>query len=279
MFDYHLHTKLCGHAKGEMEDYVLAAIQKGFNEIGFSDHTPLEYLPDIFPEFIRKSYGMPESKLEWYISEIDGLRKKYRGQILIKTGMELDYMAWNQDNILKFINKLSNRLDYVIGSVHMIKSPGIGIWSIDDSRFLEKYSIIGVDNVYSQYLNELSDLIKTEAYDIIGHIDLVKKFGFRPSDKTEYFNRIDEILNLIKSKEMIVECNTAGLRKKVGEIYPEIEILKKIIAKDIPMIISSDAHRPEEVGYKFNETLQLLRKLGLNKLCLMTKRRKKYESI
>ena len=273
MWDYHIHTKLCGHAVGKMEEYVLHAIDIGLEEMGFSDHIPLEYLPESVP---KELYGMPESKLEWYFSEVDRLRSKYEDRIKIKLGMEIDYMAWNEDNILDFIDRHNDVFDYVIGSIHMINSKGVGIWSIDENKFKQNYSILGIDNVYDQYLNELTELINTKAYDIIGHLDLVKKFGFRPSDayKERYRKRIIAILDLISLSGMIVECSTAGLRKPVNEIYPEEWILKRIIEKDIPLVVSSDAHRPNEVGYEFKNTISYLTNLGAKKLYRISKREK-----
>lgn len=278
MFDYHIHNKSCGHATGDLEDYVKYAIKIGLDEIGFSGHTPFEYLPDN-GSIPREKYGMSETKLEWYFSEIENLQSKYSEQIIIKKGMEIDYMAWNKEDIFNFIHQISERVDYVIGSIHMIKSPGIGIWSIDDSKFIKNYQILGIDDVYNQYLDELTDLVRSGMYDIIAHFDLVKKYGFRPENKDLYLNRVDNILDLIKEKDMVVEFSTAGYRKKVNENYPEEAIIKAIIERKIPVVMNSDAHNPSEVGFMFKENLEFLKKLGLKYLCKFENRIKYFVQI
>ena len=44
--NYHTHTTRCMHATGSDEDYVLSAIKGGYQELGFSDHTPWKYHTD-----------------------------------------------------------------------------------------------------------------------------------------------------------------------------------------------------------------------------------------
>ncbi len=274
MFDYHIHSKLCRHAEGELEDYVLSAIDKKFSEIGFSEHTPYQFLSKNLP---IKEYGMSLTELEEkYFSEIDRLREKYNGQIIIKTGLELDYLGWKHNEIEDLIKKYNEKLDYIIGSIHILDIPDIGIWGIDDMRFIDNYNKAGVNKIHDHYFDEMEDLIKSRTFDIIGHYDLLKKFGFRPSNKNKYYQRMEQILDLMKKEKMCLEVNTAGLRKKVKEIYPEEKIIKMAIERDISIIISSDSHKPEEIGYKFEECKNNLKKLGLQKLCKFNKRKKEF---
>ena len=65
----------------------------------------------------------------------------------------------------------------------------------------------------------------------------------------------------------------------MGEIYPEMDILKKAIEMNIPIILSSDAHNPSEVGFNYIETLAHLKDLGLKELCKFSKRKKEYVKI
>ena len=122
-------------------------------------------------------------------------------------------------------------------------------------------------------------LINTKSYDILAHLDLPKKYGYRYSDDAKYYKMIDNLLDAVKLQGLALECSTAGLRKYIGEIYPDKKILKIAIDKDIPILVNSDAHKPSEVGYKFKKTLQMLRNLGLTKLCKFSNRKIEFVEI
>ena len=251
MFDYHIHTKYCNHAAGEMEEYVQAAIKNNLSEMGFACHIPMEYYPVELPrEFFAMSLVDLNTK---YFPEIQRLQNKYKEQIEIKTGLEIDYIiSWIQDPINEFIDEYSERLDYIIGSVHVLKTNG-SVWGIDSQESSYLFNEFGIDVVYNQYLDAILELIHSDKYHILAHLDLPKKYGFRPQDKTNYYLRITEILNEINKYGMCIEVNTGGLRKHIGEMYPEEDIIKMMVEHNIPLITSSDSHKPEEVAYNFEE--------------------------
>jgi len=263
MFDYHIHTKYCNHASGEMEEYVQVAIQKNLKEMGFACHIPYEFYPEEVP---RELFAMSlEDFNSKYLPEIEQLREKYKDEIIIKAGLEIDYFGWIQDPVNKFIKKYSKRLDYIIGSVHVLKTNGI-IWGIDSQYSSEGFNEFGIDAVYNQYLDAILELIHTRKYHILAHLDLPKKYGFRPQDTETYFNRIADILDEVKKAGMGMEVSTGGLRKYIGELYPEERIIKMMIERNIPLITSSDSHKPEEVAFNFTELYSYLAKLGVTRL-------------
>ena len=84
--NYHTHTTRCMHATGSDEDYVLSAIKGGYQELGFSDHTPWKYHTD----YVADMRMLPE-ELPGYVESLRSLREKYRDQISIKIGLECEY--------------------------------------------------------------------------------------------------------------------------------------------------------------------------------------------
>ncbi len=276
MFDYHIHTKYCNHAKGEMEEYVQVAIKKNLTEMGFSCHIPREFYPEEVP---RDLYAMTLDDLNLhYFPEIALLQEKYNEEIFIKMGLEIDYFKWIQEPINKFIDENGQKLDYIIGSVHILNTYGT-IWSVDDRDAYDKFKKFGVDFIYDQYIEAIIEMIHTRKYHILAHLDLPKKYGYRPSNLEQYFGKIGELLDEVKKYGMSAEISTGGLRKYIREQYPEDRIVKMMIERDIPLITSSDSHKPEEVAYKFKELYQYLKDLGVTQLVSYRNRVKKYIEI
>ena len=111
----------------------------------------------------------------------------------------------------------------------------------------------GTETFYRIYLQELTRLVDTGYFQIIGHFDLPKKYGVQLPESL--YPEVVEILQKIKRSGMTVEINTSGLRKPINEQYPADWILKELIKMEIPISLGSDAHAPKEVGCDFEKYL------------------------
>ena len=203
LIDYHNHTSLCGHATGTIEESVKSAISKGIQELGISDHAPL-------PPEMRKNITMSEEQVEGYITEVTRLMKQYRSKIRIRLGFEVDFPTHNS-----FPSEYYNHpdIDYLIGSCHYLDD-----WPFDHPEYKEEFTKRNVDKVYEEYFDVIEKIISSDLFDIIGHFDLIKKFGHRP--KKNFDSLIKRISGLAASKNTVIEINTSGLLKPVGEVYP-----------------------------------------------------------
>ncbi len=267
MHDYHIHTKYCRHATGEMRDYVDYALKLGFDEIGFSDHYPMYFFPIPPP---ADDLSMSLKELPQYISDVKNLRELYHGKIGIKLGIELDYVSGKEEFLRKELTK--NRFDYVYGSIHLIDD-----WIVDHPRFIKKFEETSLDQLYSRYFDLMKALIKSKIFDIVSHIDVLKRFGYTPAKG--YSPLLIECLDLIAENDMVLEINTSGLDNIVEETYPGRDTYKKLVEKDIPVLLGSDAHAPDQVGRHFRRTLELLKRAGVSQLVVFENRRKTYVEI
>jgi histidinol-phosphatase (PHP family) len=280
--DYHTHNRRCGHAFGEIEDYIKAAIDKNLEEIGISDHFPLGAVIDD-PEILEllKKASMDVEEFPRYIKEIKGLKEKYKNKINIRLSTEVTFYTpgralSRQKEVLKpFIDDM----DYLIGAIHDIKwheSPVIPIY--EGSNVLREY---GENKIILEYVNKLSRLVDTNFFDVIAHFDFYRILI--PPNNPKYsqyiWQKLLDLLDKIKNKDMAVEINTSGFLKGIGSQHPDDEIIKEMIQRDIPLLLGSDAHRPDHVGYMFEEIIEIARKFGLSHLCTYEKREQKLVKI
>ena len=254
--DYHMHTPLCGHAIGKPEEYAAQAIAVGLKEIGFSDHAPLVTGPD--PKITMRYDQLPD-----YYEMIEDVQAKFLNRLEIKMGLEADFIPGFEADTEELINDYS--YDYVIGSVHFIKD-----WAFDNPDDLRQWKYQDIDDVYRQYYDLLRQSAKSKLFDIMGHVDLVKKFGHRA--KADMTGEIKETAKAFKAAGVAVEINTAGLRKPVGEMYPAPDALKIYCKAGVPLTFGSDAHDPRDVGKDFDKAVALAKSVGYRE-CLIFKKR------
>ncbi|MGV9198933.1 MAG: histidinol-phosphatase HisJ [Promethearchaeia archaeon] len=274
--DWHTHHTRCHHAEGSIEDYVKSAIKSRVKTIGVSDHFPYEFLTDI-ERIPYEEYAMTLSEIKNYLGDIQDLQEKYRDKISIRIGFEIDFLH-NQEALLnKKLEKFKKYLDYILGSVHILEGKR-GNWCFDDSRFLQEYKDIGVDQVYLVYYETLQNMILSDSFDfdIVSHFDLPKKFNLFPKEKELVENKAFETLELIKAKGKVMEVNTGGLRKEVNEQYPSERIIEKMYNLDIPLLLGSDAHHPSEVAFEFEQMKSMLQDIGYTKLAHFENRKMHY---
>lgn len=250
--DHHVHTSRCRHAEGNAEDYVRVAIDKGLALIGFNEHFPMRYLPGTIPV---EEYAMELEEFPEYIAELNMLKKKYEGRIDILISTEVDYYKPALDVIKKNLEPFIGEFDYLYGSVHLVDD-----WAVDDQRFLDKFDEYDINDVWIKYYDSIIDMVNTGIFDVVGHLDLPKKYEKVPTRNLD--EKIVEVLAAAKSNRMVIELNTAGLRKPIKEIYPSRHILEMAYEHGIEVTLGSDAHAPEEVAFDFQNAIALLKSIG-----------------
>ena len=212
LIDYHVHTYLCKHADGTPEEYVKMALERGISEIGFSDHCP-------WPDGFDSKYRMGVVDFPVYRRIVSDLKTKFP-EIKIRYGLEVDWVTGRMDEI--FRNLDNEDFDYLIGSVHYADD-----FPVDNPDFADKWAEKDcIGKIWVRYFELLLEMVRSGKFDIIGHFDLPKKFGYYPSSMDRIRKMAENILNVAAKNKMAIEINTGGLRKPVKEIYPSPEILK-----------------------------------------------------
>lgn len=245
--DYHMHTPLCKHAEGWPEAYAQAAVSAGLKEIGFSDHNPM---PKFFDDWRMDYIEFPK-----YLDLIQKVQSQFSYQLLIRLGLECDFFP-GQESWLDELCKQAD-FDYLIGSVHYLDSD----WAVDDPDPKWETRWQGqIDDIWQQYWDLYRQCASSGLFDFLAHPDLVKKFGHRPEGDLKRF--YVPTIEVIAANGLAIEISTAGLRKPCAEIYPSREFLELAFQANIPIVISSDAHHPNEVGDQFCAALTLAKEIG-----------------
>ena len=242
--DLHNHTTRCNHAKGSMESYIQRAIELGINIYGFSEHAPMD-----FDEYYRLKFH----EMEEYTHDVLSLKEKYQNKIEILLGYEVDYLKGHIDNRV-----LHSNVDYLIGSIHFL-----GSWGFDHPDYINEYKNRNIDDIWQEYFNNIESMAKMASFDIVGHLDLIKIFKFMPKKDIRII--ATPALKAIKKANMVIELNSAGLRKPCKEVYPSPLLLELAYELEIPITFSSDAHAIGQVGFKYDETMKLAKSIGYTK--------------
>ncbi|HOP64797.1 MAG TPA: histidinol-phosphatase HisJ family protein [Spirochaetota bacterium] len=255
MVNYHNHTSLCGHADGSLDEYVLAAVKNGVREFGFSDHAPL-------PEHLREGISMLPHEAEVYIGDVLGVKEKYKDRIDVKLGFEVDFPRFDTFDHSYLTD---SRIDYIIGSVHFM-----GDWGFDNPEQFYRFEERPIDDIYRDFYKLVEGLVDSRFCDIIGHFDLIKKFGHRAEgDMSDIVRRIAK---KISKNGTVAEINTSGLYKPIGEIYPSDSIMKIFFEENVPVTLGSDSHSPDDVGRGYDIAISKLKSTGYRKVSGFTGR-------
>jgi histidinol-phosphatase (PHP family) len=262
LFNFHTHSYYCD-GSDEPEAYVKAAIRAGFHSLGFSSHAPVPF---------ANSFAIQdEEHLENYCLSVQSLEKKYAGHIRIFLGLEIDYIKGISSNFNDFRGKYG--LDYVIGSVHLVRrGSDRDLWFIDGPK-TESYDrgllqVFGGDirKAVGTFYAQTNQMLLVEKPDIVGHLDKVKMHNndrYFSEEEPWYRSLVMETLSLARQTGVIVEVNTRGIYKgRCHDTYPGVWILQEVLRMKIPVTLSSDAHRPEEIDGQYPETLKILKDIG-----------------
>jgi len=241
-----MHTPLCRHAEGEPTEYAAQAASVGLTEIGFTEHAPMP--GDDFDD-----WRMLERDLDLYIEKIDQATAE-NPSVTVRKSLEIDFLPGYEE----WMRDLANRFkwDYLIVSVHYLG----GKWSFDHPNHRDSWKGRDVDAAWAEYYDLLRQSAALGVFDIIGHCDLIKVFGDKPSGNCASMWR--PFLEEVKRQDIAIEINTNGLNKPCGEMYPSPALLEMAAEIGVGLTFGSDAHRPGRVGEQFNQAIALAKRSG-----------------
>jgi histidinol-phosphatase (PHP family) len=249
MIDYHVHTSLCNHATGTMEQYVRAAVDRGLTTICFLDHLT-------FQEAGRANAMFPR-EVPMYVYEARRLARQYRDRITVRVGLETDFSPRHAEQCREMVDTFD--LDVVGSSVHFLDGE-----NVVSQRSAWASGELAADAVYRKYLAVLESMLDYDYFDVVCHLDLPKKYDQHPSPSV--LRGFGDVLEKIRENNLAVELNTSGFHYPVKEAFPSPGLLRRCAQLQIPLVTGSDAHTPESVGRDFDRARDLLKTAGYRHL-------------
>lgn len=243
--DTHVHTKMCGHAVGEMEDYVIAALNKGLDRIIFLEHMEEGI-------FIPQSSWLSEDDFDYYFAEGKRLQENYRGRIEIGLGVECGYNPSCKEKLQQRLKKRS--WDQIGISCHFLQIEG----ESDHLNLLSKKpeSMARANQFYtpelfSRYLDVLFEAITELDGTVLCHLDAAFRWVSDHALTNEHYQKIDTLLEVAAKKKMALEINTSGITIR-NDPFPNSRILTMAQEHGMVIQLGSDAHKPADVGNYFD---------------------------
>ena len=252
--DYHMHSSY-SDGRSAPEDYIVPALAAGLSEIGFSEHLTL------FKEL--EDWNMDPANISPYISHLESIRNS-TNNIKIKTGLEVDFITGKEKEIRAFLSSLP--LDYIIGSVHYLGDKTVDV----GPEFYEGKSF---DSLFESYFESVCIAVSSGLFDIIGHCDLIRIYGYKPSFDQEPLYR--NLAKTMKRHDVVFEVNTNGRNRPLADFYPDRRFLNIFMEENVPVCVNSDAHMPARVGQYFDEAYELLRYVGFTEMAVFDNRVRK----
>lgn len=260
LYNFHSHSHYCD-GKGAPEDYVLKAIEEGFEVYGFSSHVPVRY---------PSTWNMEPRLLPDYVNEIRFLKEKYKDRIELCIGLETDYTYSYYDRAT-LIGQFG--IDYTIGSVHYAGILADGrLWEVDGrntvfQRGVNELFLGNTEAAVKHYFELTQEMLVREKPDILGHIDKIKiqsEDGKLFSEKNGWYkDAVIQTLETVRNTGTIVEINTRGWYKGLtADFYPSEWIIREMQRLQIPVMINTDAHQTGEISLGIDAAISCLRKNG-----------------
>ena len=252
LYEQHMHTVLCRHSGGEIEEYAERAMQRGLRGIVVTCHNPTIH------DWWHCMYHHQQPE---YFALIERASAAYKGQVEVLRGIEADWLPDIEDMLRDDLPR--HNYHHVLGSVHpQTEAYREQFWKGDPLE----YQITYFDN--------LARSAESGLFDTLSHPDLVKNESPETWDVEVLWPHIERALDRIAATDVAMELNTSGLYKSYPEINPGPRMLAAIAQRGIPIVIGSDAHTPTRVADKWEGALDMCEAAGFSHISNFIERKR-----
>jgi histidinol-phosphatase (PHP family) len=271
-FSYHGgHSgQFCRHAKGQLEPVVMRAIEAGFTHYGLSEHSPRYRTEDLLSGEEDLTPDDLATIFDAYFARARALREQVAGRIDLLVGFETERLP--PDDWFGRMSALRERYkpDYIVGSVHDVDGLVIDYTAEATQKVADAKG--GMESLRLQYFDAVKDLVSALRPEVVGHIDLIRKFdGPDPRFSPEVYRRIDEALEAVRAVGGVLEVNCAPERRGLGPVYPLPTILERARSMGIGVTLGDDGHGAHDVGVGLDASMRAIAAAGYREVHYLAK--------
>ena len=274
--DYHVHLRPDDEdtpaarffTAANAERYRVVAEERGIVELGVAEHVHR------FSQALEL-WQHPYYR-RWAQDDVDDYCAFVREETDLRLGIEMDFVAGREDRIAAFLD--AREWDYVVGSVHFLGEASV---DMDDPELEQVWGRgESPERVWRRYFGTLAEAARSGLYDIMAHPDLVKVWGRgRPQPERDPRHFYEPAVEAMLDAGVAMEMSTAGLRKPAGELYPGPALLEMAVDAGLPIALSSDAHVPDQLGFRYEDAVAALTGAGVTELCVFEGRTRRMEPL
>jgi histidinol-phosphatase (PHP family) len=273
----------CDHAVGTLDEMLEAAIAAGYDTFGVSEHAPRGDARFLYPEEIALGWDVAKTENDFarYTQAIQAAAEKFAPRLIVLRGFEAEivprdsYAARMRRYREQMLSDGAPAFDYFVGSVHFVEEIQIDGPPATYLKAVEACG--GIEALAVRYYTLIAEMIETLRPDVVGHLDLIKKnwaaagFADTPLDSPPLRAAAERALEAARAHDAILDLNTAGWRKGLGEPYPAPWLVERAKAMGVGFCFGDDSHRPADVGAGVREARDYLLRLGVETITCLTR--------
>ena len=274
--DYHMHFEYGSYDLEWVQGFFESAKKNGVGEIGISEHSHgfIEFKDLYYEELILDDSVVGSYQAKWleknkfkyslkdYFKFMQMLKEK---GYPVKIGIEICNFK-NQEKVKAIIKDYE--FDYIIGSVHFLNG-----WGYDFADIKQVWNDFSLQDIYKWYAVEITNLAQSGLYDVLGHPFNIRLFKNIPEFDVKPI--LEQVATVLKEANMVIDINTGTLyRYPIEEISPYPDFLQVAKKYDLPIITSSDAHKPEDCGRYIDEAINYAKTFGYDSSIIFTNRQR-----
>jgi len=271
--DYHVHlrpdepdtTPERYFTAANAERYRTVAEERGVAELGVAEHVyRFTAALDVWQHPFWRRHAA---------DDLDAYCAFVREETDLRLGIEADFVAGREDQMATLLD--GRDWDFVVGSVHFLRDH-----SIDTEDFSVWETGTSADRVWARYFETVAEAARSGLFDVMAHPDLVKVWGRdAPRPEGDLRRYYEPAVEAFVETGVAVEVSTAGLRKGAQEIYPAPALLEMLVDAGCPLALSSDAHEPGQLAYRYDDALELLGSAGVSEIAVFERRERRMEPL